>query len=109
MAKRHQETRTYPVPMGFFVQKLRSINGAGLNVTLKSENPVENGVWYRIHHGTSFASWGEKITVTLENGGTSSRVTVLSECGMPTQVIDWGKNASNVRAVFAYLEKGMPA
>lgn len=108
MAKKAQEARSYPVPMDFFVQKLRMIDQAGLNVNLKSENPTPTGVWFRILHGFSMASYGEKITVTLENLGGGTGVHILSECGMPTQVVDWGKNASNVRAIFAYLEQGLP-
>ena len=108
MGKKHQEARSYPVPMDFFVQKLRAINQAGLNVELKSENPTPTGVWFRIHHGVTFTSWGEKITVTLQNLGNGTGVDILSECGMPTQVVDWGKNASNVQVLFAYLEQGLP-
>ena len=108
MAKKAQEARSYPVPMDFFVQKLRMIDQAGLNVNLKSENPTPTGVWFRILHGFSMASYGEKITVTLENLGGGTGVHILSECGMPTQVVDWGKNASNVRVIFAYLEQGLP-
>ena len=109
MGAKSQDARLYPVPIGYFVEKLRNIDHGGLNLNLKSENPIPSGVWFRIHHGATFTSWGEKITVTLEYFGASTGVSVLSECGLPTQVVDWGKNASNVRAIFAYLEKDMPA
>jgi hypothetical protein len=109
MGKKAQDTKNYSVPRDFFVQKLRNIESAGLNLALKSENPVAGGVWFRIHHGMTMRSYGEKITVTLTdvNGGT--RVDILSECGMPTQIIDYGKNASNVKVIFRYLENGLPA
>lgn len=110
MGARSQTQKTYNVPMDFFVDKCRSINASNLNVVLKSENPTETGVWFRVHHGMTMLSWGEKITITItrcENGVT--QVQVLSECGMPTQVVDMGKNAQNVRNVFAYLEKGLPS
>jgi len=109
MAAKYQEGRFYPVSDDYFRNKLRSINTAGLNLVLKSENETPTGVWYRIHHGTTFSSWGEKITVTLTRNDGGTGVDILSECGMPTQVVDWGKNRKNVIAIFNHLEKGMPA
>ena len=109
MGAKSQSAKTYPVPIDYFIGKLRAVGTAGLNVALKSENPMPNGVWFRIHHGTTFTSWGEKITVTLTDLGGSTAVDILSECGMPTQMVDWGKNASNVRVLFDYLEKDMTA
>lgn len=109
MAKKAQEMRSYAVPMDFFAQKMRGIDSAGLNVSLKSENPTAEGVWFRVLHGMSWASYGEKITVTLTGTAGGTQVHILSECGMPTQIVDYGKNASNVRAIFQYLEKGLPA
>lgn len=76
-----------------------------LNVTLKSENPSPTGVWYRFHHGVSFTSWGEKITITLTPmGNMATQVNIHSECGMPTQIIDWGKNKQVVCNIYEYLE-----
>jgi hypothetical protein len=75
-----------------------------LNLELKSENLTATGVWYRFHHGVTFTSWGEKITVTLTPIAPNAvRVDVHSECGMPTQVIDWGKNKQNISAIFNYI------
>lgn len=108
MAASAQEGRVYPVSMDFILWKLRTIDSSNLNVSLKSENPEQNGtIWFRIHHGMSMASYGEKITVTVApvNGGTS--IHILSQCGMPTQIIDYGKNKKNVAAIFRYLEDGM--
>jgi len=66
MAKKSDERRSYPVNINFFVDKCRNIDSAGLRVNLKSENPTpDGGVWFRILHGMSAASYGEKITVTL--------------------------------------------
>ena len=110
MAAKSQEGRVYPVAMDFILWKLRTIDSSNLNVTLKSENNDPNGsIWFRIHHGMSMASYGEKITVTVtpQQGGTG--IHILSECGMPTQIIDYGKNKKNVAAIFRYLEDGMNA
>ena len=81
-----------------------------LNLELKSENLTMDGVWYRFHHGMTFTSWGEKITITLTRiDNMSTSLTILSECGMPTQVIDWGKNRQNVCNIFEYIDKVFPA
>lgn len=108
MAASSRSARLYPVQIMYFVEKLRNINNGGLNLQLKSENPNGTGVWFRIHHGATFTSWGEKITVTLTPQGEGTVVDIISECGMPTQIVDWGKNASNVNAIFRYLENGLP-
>ena len=77
-----------------------------LNLELKSENPTPTGVWFRFHHGTTFLSWGEKITITVTPlPGGITRVDASSECGLPTQVIDWGKNKQNVCNILEYVEK----
>ena len=110
MARSAKETRQYSAPLEYFSGKLRAVESAGLNVSLKSENPTESGVWFRIHHGMTAASYGERITVTLTrlpNGGTGAEIE--SECVMPTQMFDAGKNKSNVNVIFGYLEKDMPA
>lgn len=52
-------------------------------------------------------SYGEKITITLLPYGSGTRVHVHSTCGLPTQVIDYGKNRQNVNNIFKYLEDGI--
>ena len=64
-----------------------------LDMSLKSENPTNTGVWFRIHHGMSMVSYGEKIAVTLTPDGNGTHVHILSECGMPTQLVDYGETA----------------
>lgn len=48
----------------------------------------------------SLWSWTEKIDVTVEDNGN---VTMKSECSLPTQIIDWGKNKRNVNKFFNTL------
>ena len=105
MAANYQQIYT----MNAGVQQLSTIIRSNafanhLRTELKSENPTPTGVWFRLHHGVTFTSWGEKITVTLtplrEN---VTQVTIHSECGMPTQVIDWGKNKQVVCNIYEYL------
>ena len=79
-----------------------------LNLELKSENPENGCIWYRFHHGVTFTSWGEKITVTLiPRGENLTSVIIRSECGLPTQFVDWGKNQSNVNHIFKYIEEAL--
>ena len=81
-----------------------------LNIEMKSENFTNNGVWYRFHHGVTFTSWGERITITLiAEGPYTTRIDLHSVCGMPTQIIDWGKNKRNIKAIFEYIEKNIGA
>ena len=109
MAANFQQTKNYTIQPEYFFEVLRNPYFArALNIELKSENMTPGGLWYRFHHGTSFTSWGEKITVTvLSLQGGMTQVTVHSECGMPTQVFDWGKNSSNVTAIFNQLEQAV--
>lgn len=110
MARKAENRKTYNnVPMEYFRQKCLAIDSAGLNLSLKSENPGENGaVWFRVLHGMSMTSYGEKITITLRPMGSGTDVHILSECGLPTQIVDYGKNAKNCAAIFAYLERDIP-
>lgn len=106
MAASFQQEKVYQIPAANFFAELRSPHFWNtLNFVFRSENPTPGGYWYRFHHGVSMASWGEKLTVTVVAlSPTATQVTVHSECGMPTQLIDWGKNKSNVNKVFAHLE-----
>lgn len=65
-----------------------------LRLDFLSENPYQNGVWYQFSHKVSFSSWGEDVTLSLTAiDDHTTRVAIRSECSMPTQIIDWGKNA----------------
>ena len=110
MAASAQESKTYNIGAGSFYAELCDMQICmRLNLELKSQNPMQGGCWYRFHHGMSMTSWGEKITISVyalsEN---STRVDVHSECGMPTQIFDWGKNKKNVKAIFDYLDQYVP-
>lgn len=107
MGAKAENQKLYPVALSYFADKTRAIGSAGLNLSLKSENPEQDGVWFRILHGMSAASYGEKITVTLKALPGQTSVHVHSECGLPTQLVDYGKNRKNVEAIFAYFERGI--
>ncbi len=107
MAAQFQDTKVYNYPIIYFLNELRSTRLCNeLRLTLKSETPETDHIRFSFNHGVSMSSWGEKITVTVTP--LSDSVTSLhihSECGMPTQVIDWGKNKKNVNSLFSHLEK----
>lgn len=109
MAANYKETRVFSASSAQLSALLKdSYFCTTLNLELKSENPSFSGVWYRFHHGVSFSSWGEKITITLTAADPSStQVEIYSECGMPTQMIDFGKNKRVVCNLFEYIERNL--
>ena len=104
MAKKSQEARHYAANINALAQLVRTFPAARSGFEMKSENPQGTGVWFRLHHGMSMRSYGEKITVTLTPDAAGTQVDILSECGLPTQLVDYGKNAENVRIIFQYIE-----
>ncbi len=107
MARSFRSSKVYNAPVSYFADMTRAIGGAGYNFKVTSENPTPTGVWFRIIHGMSAMSYGEKITVTITANGPQTNVEVFSECGMPTQLVDGGKNASNVNLIFKYFESNL--
>lgn len=51
-------------------------------------------------------SWGERMSVEVSPDGS---VTARSECALPTQCFDWGKNRRNVEVFFAELTRAVSA
>lgn len=107
MARKAEETRTYPVDINFLVGRCRAIESANIGMSLKSENPENNGVWFRVHHEMTKKSYGEKITVTMTKTDAGTTVHIISKVGMPTQLTDGGTNKKNVDMIFEFLELGM--
>jgi len=71
-----------------------------------SSQPTGSGMVYRYKHGMSLLSHGETILITVTStieGATE--VEVYSECALPTQIVDWGQNKSNVTNIFNCLDK----
>jgi hypothetical protein len=52
--------------------------------------------------GVNFWSWGEKVSVEIDRGGT---ISVESRCRLPTQCFDWGKNQRNIDAFFQLVDE----
>lgn len=111
MARSAVDERIINLPIDVIIQQMRTV-GAESNFALRSENPTPTGVWFRVHHGASFSSWGEKVTVTLTPMGQQTKVNIFSECGMPTQIVDYGKNRKVVNYLFDFIMRaayGQPA
>ena len=53
-------------------------------------------------------SWGENVQATIGYGPRGAVVTLRSECALPTQVIDWGKNRQNVERIVEALRPLAP-
>ncbi len=113
MAARYENTYTMPADINQIISVIRDpAFTAKLNLDFKSENPTATNVWFRFHHGVTFTSWGEKITITLTPANNATQVHIRSECAMPTQVADWGKNKQVVSNIYEYLKAntaGAPA
>ncbi len=107
MARKAEDRKSYPVDMNLLIGRCRNIESAGLGMSIKSENPTETGVWFRIHHERTRQSFGEKITVTMTKTNQGTDVHILSQVGMPTQLTDGGTNKNNVAQIFAYLDGGI--
>ena len=60
----------------------------------------DDDLWFG-NTGMNLWSYGENIKIERHAGG---RVTIRSECKMPTQCIDWGRNKRNVNLFFERLE-----
>ncbi len=45
-------------------------------------------------------TWGETVTVTVEDDGT---ILATSTCAWPLQVVDWGKNRTNLNELHKNL------
>ncbi len=63
----------------------------------------DEGCWsISARRGISLWSWGETITIHV---GPGPLLYIRSECRMPTQCFDWGRNADNVRCFLDCLDE----
>lgn len=105
MAANKREERVIQVSMHQMVALLRDPSfQSELNLKYDAETPLGFGLQIKFYHGVTFTSWGERITIELRpiNEGAVS-VTITSECVVPTQIVDWGKNKQNLDAIFNYI------
>ena len=109
MAAKYQNKKVYQLS---FESVCNAFRGVGvikrLDFGFKSESVVGESRVFNLSSDINLASWGEKITVTVTAVDSGVCVDVLSECALPTQIIDWGKNQKNVEAVFGFLDANAP-
>lgn len=107
MAAKFQDTKSYPLPIQCFVLEMRSQPIRDfMNIKWVGEERLPAGpLHYQYQHGMGMASWGETIDIWLTAlGERSTQVDIKSECYLPTQIMDWGKNRENVVNIFNYLD-----
>jgi hypothetical protein len=97
MGARYQATARYSGTRADIVRAAQEV-AAQSGLKVREANPEEGLIKARA--GFSFRSWGENISVHVDDAGT---VQVTSECLMPTQLVDYGKNKSNVKRFLAGL------
>ena len=93
-------------PLYHLVSSMNFVQDLKLNLLLNSREP--QNCCLRYDHGMSMSSWGEEITMLLTpmNAGTTC-VSIRSECTMPTQIIDWGKNKKMVMNIYDYIVRNI--
>ena len=107
MAAKYQESKNYPLAIQCFIIEFRSQPIRDfMNIKWVGEEALPDGtLHYQYQHGMGMASWGETIDIYIAAlGERATRVEIRSECYLPTQVIDWGKNRENVVNIFMYLD-----
>ncbi len=57
---------------------------------------------------TGWRSWGENVEAWISQGPEGAAIQLRSECSLPTQVIDWGKNRKNVERIVGALRQLVP-
>jgi hypothetical protein len=62
------------------------------------------GWTWRTGSSMSLASWGEDISITVTS---ETSILVRSQCILPTQCFDWGRNKKNVLALVIVLQHSM--
>ena len=101
MAAQYSDKKVANMQIMQLVEKLRNIKG----FTFKGETPDGNGgVNFQLSCDINFFSWGEKIDIHMSPyGEQQTNIEIKSECALPTQIIDMGKNKDNVNNIFRYL------
>ncbi len=97
----HEEDVTLPMPVthDWIVYACHT---AGLG-TARWGAGAQGGAWH-LAPQVSLFSWGEVMMITPL---AANVIRVRSECGLPTQCIDWGKNQKNVQKFVGVLVAAM--
>lgn len=102
MGASYEETMTVPIAAADVWQRafevLRNQQGAAGSMT--TSHPGVLCASFK----TTWRSWGEKVTVHVDQDSDGTLVRIRSACAFPLQVIDWGVNRRNVQRIRAGLE-----
>jgi hypothetical protein len=60
-----------------------------------------SGTRFHVKVSMGLWSWGEKLTINIHENGL---IHARSECLLPTQCLDWGKNGRNLKRFFDELD-----
>lgn len=92
-------------PLMMLVDRIRVIR----DYQITKEYPDgRGGVYFELIHSISFSSWGENISLHMSPyNDTQTLIEIKSECSLPTQLVDWGKNKKNVTTIMSYLLAGV--
>jgi hypothetical protein len=94
---RYQATGRYP---GTRADIVRASQAVAEQCGFKVQEANPDGGSLAARAGFSLRSWGENISVHVDDAGT---VEVTSQCLLPTQMVDYGKNKANVNRFLAGL------
>ncbi|MDN5808079.1 MAG: DUF1499 domain-containing protein [Brevibacterium sp.] len=102
MGASYEETMTVPIAAPDVGQRafevLRNLQGAAGSIAT-----TQPGVLSASFKAT-WRSWGEKITVHIDQASDGTVVRIRSAYAFPLQVFDWGVNRGNVQRIRAGLE-----
>ena len=77
-------------------------------LTYASYIPLPNQMTFNFTTGVTFTSWGEIVQITIAATAPNQvLMTINSECAMPTQIVDWGKNRENVTRIINYVTQNI--
>ena len=93
----HEEDVTFPYPVtNDWV--VYACQAAGFGIARWGQG-ARGGMWH-VSPATTLMSWGENMTIQPL---APNIVRIRSQCGLPTQCIDWGKNERNVKRLVQIL------
>ena len=105
MAAKSNDRVIVTAQLMFLVERLRQIKGYNV---IREYADGKGGAIFELSHDITWLSWGEKIMMDLYPCNEQQTIVeIKSECAMPTQIIDWGRNSTNVKEILTYLLSGL--
>ena len=105
MAAKSNDRVIVTAQLMFLVERLRRIQGYKV---VREYADGRGGAILELSHGINLLSWGEDIKIDIYPCSEQQTVVeIVSECAMPTQIIDWGRNSTNIKEIMTYLLNGL--